>query len=188
MERRRRVCLLSRGITNPVTAVFWLMRVEREVRLLRVVAVMVVQVRVALNRREICTTVTIVVGMWGSPYLALLRPSRRPFILVGEAMWLVSSIAPPLLLLVGRHPTTLIREVAVVAPPTHVVMRVVAASLGSNLIANRRRGLIGRSRRGAGLLDGSQSTLSHAVWRSITPGPFSYIVILQSLLLPEGRC
>lgn len=167
-----RVCLLSGGLNNPVTAVLWLMGVEMEVRLLRVVAVMVVEVRVALNRGVIGTTVAIVVRVWSSPYLALLRSPWRPFILVGEAMWLVSPVTRPLLLLlllVGKHPRTLVREVAVVAPPTHVVMRVVAASLGPNLSANWRWSLIGCPRAGTGLLDGSQTTLSHAVWRSVAP-------------------
>lgn len=166
----RRVCLLSRGLNNPVTAVLWLVGVEREVRLLRVVAVMVVEMRVALNRgREIGSTVAIIVRVWGSPYLALLRPSGRPFILVGEAMRLVSPLTRPLLLLVGEHPRTLVREVAVVAPPTHVVMRVMAASLCPDLSANWRWSLIGCPRAGAGLLDGSQTTLTHAVWRSVAP-------------------
>lgn len=188
MERWRRVGLLGGGVADPVTAVLWLVRVEGEVRLLGVVAVVVVEVRVAVDGREICSTVTIVVRMWTAPYLALLGPPRRPFVLVGETMRLVPSVTPPLLLLVGRYPTPLIGEVAVVAPPTHVVMRVVAAPLGGNLSADRRRSLIGCSRCGAGLLDGSQSTISHTMWRSVTPGPFGHVVILQSLLLPEGRC
>ncbi len=170
MDWGRRVGLLSRGLSNPVTAVLWLVGVEREVRLLGMVAMMVVEVRVALNRgREVSSTVAIIVRMRGSPYLALLRPSGRPFILVGEAMRLVSPLTRPLLLLVGEHPRTLVREVAVVAPPTHVVMRVVAASLTPDLSANWRRSLIGCPRAGAGLLDGSQTTLSHAVWRSVAP-------------------
>lgn len=188
MDWERRVRLLSWGLNNPVSAVLWLMRVEREVRLLRVVAVMVMEMRVALNRGVIGTTVAIVVGVWAPPYLSLLRPSRWPFILVGVAMRLISPLRP-LLLLVRMHPRTLVREVAVIAPPTHVVMRVVAAaSLASNLSANWRWSLIGCPRGGAGLLDGSQSTLSHAVWRSVAPGPFGHIVILQSLLLPERGC
>lgn len=141
-----------------------------EVGRLRVVAVMVVEMRVALNRGVIGTTVTIVVRVWGSPYLALLRSPGRPFILVAEAMWLVSPVTRSLLLLlVRKHPPTLVREVAVVSPPTHVVMRVVAASLGPNLRANWRWSLIGCPRVGVGLLDGSQSSLSHAMWRSVAP-------------------
>lgn len=168
MDWGRRVCLLSRGLNNSVTAVLWLMGVEREVRLLRVVAVMVVEMRVALNRGKISTTIAIVVRVWGSPYLALLR-SSGPFILMGKAMRLVSPLSCPLLLLVGKHSPTLVGEVAVVAPPTHVVMRVMAASLGPNLSANWRWSLIGCPSVGAGLLNGSQSNLSHAVWRSVTP-------------------
>lgn len=147
------------------------MRVEREVRLLGVVAVMVVEMRVAFDRRVICTTVAIVVRVRGSPNLSLLRPTWGPFILVGVAVLLISPLRPLLLLLllVGMHPPALVREVAVVAPPTHVVMRMVAASLPPNLSAHWRWSLIGCSRGGAGLLDGSQSTLSHAVWRSVTP-------------------
>lgn len=186
MDRWRRVYLLSRGLNNPVTAVIRLMGVEGEVRLLRVVAVMVVEVRVALNRGKISTTVAIIVRVRGSPYLALLRSSGRPFILVGEAVRLISPLNGPLLLLVGKHPCTLIREVAVVASPTHVVVRVVAASLCPHLSANWRWSLIGCPRVGAGLLNGSQSTFPHAVRRSITPGSFDSIIILQCLLLPEG--
>lgn len=104
---------------------------------------------------------------------------------MGEAMRVVSSITGPLRLLMGSHPRTLIGEVAVVAPPTHVVMRVVAAALGANLSADWWWGLIGRPGARAGLLDGSQSTLSHAVWRSVTPLPFGHIIILQRLLLPQ---
>lgn len=82
-------------------------------------------------------------------------------------MWRVTPFTHPLLLLVGRHPCTLVREVAVVAPSTHVVMGVVAASLSPNLIAHWRWGRIGCPR--AGLLDGAQSTVSHAMWGSVTP-------------------
>lgn len=160
-------------------------------RLLRVVAMMVVEMRVALNRGVISTTVAIIVRVWSSPYLSLLRPSWRPIILVGVAMRLISSLRPLLLLLlllVGMHPPTLVREVAVVAPATHVVMRVVATTLGPNLSANWRWSLVGCPRGGAGLLNGSQSTLSHAVWRGVAPGPFGHIIILQCLLLPERGC
>lgn len=138
-------------------------------RLLRVVAVMMVKMRVALDRGEISSTITIVVRVWRSPNLALLRSSGRPFVLVGEAVRLISPLSCSLLLLVGKHPSTLVREVAVVAPPTHVVMRVVAASLGSNLSANWRWSLIGCPRVGGRLLNRSQSTLTNAVWRSVTP-------------------
>lgn len=102
-------------------------------------------------------------------------------------MLLVSPLTPPLLLLllVGRYSCTLVSEVAVVSPPADVGMRVVAASLGTKLSANRRRGLIGCSS-GARLLDGSQSTFSYAVRWSITPGPFGRILLLQWLLLPQG--
>lgn len=145
------------------------MRVEIKMRLLRVVAVMMVMVRVAVNRRDVCSAIAIVMSRWGSPYLALLRCSRVPVILMSEAVWVVSPLIPPLLLLllllVGRHPRTLVREVTVVASPTNVVMRVVAASLS----ADRRWCLIGWSRAQAGLLDGSESTLSHTMWRSVTP-------------------
>lgn len=187
MDGGRGVYLLGRGLNNPVTAALRLMGVEREVRLLRVVAVMVVEVRVALNSGKISSTVAIVVRVWRSPYLALLRSSRWPFILVAEAVRLISPLNCPLLLLVGKHPCTLVREVAVVAPPTHVVMRMVAASLCPNLSANWRWSLIGCSRVGAGLLNRSQSTFPHAVRRSIAPGSFGSIIILQCLLLPEWR-
>ena len=143
MERGRRVSLLSLGITNPVPIVFCLMGVDREVGLLRVVAVMVVVVRVSLHWGEVCSAITVIVRMWGSPYLALLRSSGRPFILVGKVMRLVSPLIRPLMLLVGRHPRTLVRKVAVVAAPTYVVMRVVASCLGTHLRANWRRSLTG---------------------------------------------
>lgn len=184
MDWGRRICLLSSGLDHPVTAVLRLMRVEREVRLLRVVAVMMVEMRVVLDGWEISSTVAVIVRVWCSPYLALWRSSRRPIILVGETMRLVAPLTRSLLLLVGQHPCTLVREVAVVAPPTHVVMRVVAASL----CPHWRWSLIGCPRVGTGLLDGSQSAFSHAVWRSVTPGPFGPIIFLHCLLLPErGR-
>lgn len=87
---------------------------------------------------------------------------------MGEAMWLISPLNSPLLLLVGKHSPTLIREIAVVAPPTHIVMRVMAASLGSNLSASWRWSLIGCPCVRAGLLNRSKSTFSHAVGRSVT--------------------
>lgn len=127
----RGVCLLSRGLNNPVTAVLRFMWLEREVRLLRVVAMMVVMMRSALNRVVIGSTIAIVVKVRGPPYLPLLG-SSGPFILVDEAMRLVSSLSWPLLLLVGKHSCTLISKVAVVALPTHVVMWVMATSLCSN--------------------------------------------------------
>lgn len=188
MDWRRRVCLLSSGLSNPVTAVLWLVRVEMKVRLLRVVTVMMVVMRIALNRGMICTTVAIVVRMWSPPYLALLRSSGRSFVLVGETMCLVSPLTCPLLLLVWKHSCTLIREVAVVALPTHVVMRVVAPSLAPNLSANWRWSLIGCPGAGAWLLDRPQSTLSHSVWRSVTPGSFGPFIFLHCLLLSKGGC
>ena len=169
VERGRGVRLLGRSLDNPVTAALLLVGMEREVRLLRVVAVMVVEVRVILDIGDVCAAIAVIVRVRGSPNLALLRPSGGPFILMGEAMRVVSSLTGPLRLLMGSHPRTLIGEVAVVAPPTHVVMRVVAATLGANLSADWWWGLIGRPGARAGLLDGSQSTLSHAVWRSVTP-------------------
>lgn len=168
MDWGRGVCLLGRGINNPVTAVLWLKGVERKVRLLGVVAVMVVEVRIALSRGEISSAIAIIVRVWGSPYLTLLS-SSGPFILMGKGVGLVSPLSCPLLLLVGKHSCTLVREVAVVSTPAHVVMWMMAASLGCNLSAHWRRSLIGCSSVGAGLLNGSQSTLSHAVWRSVTP-------------------
>lgn len=186
MDWRRRVRLLSIGLSDPVTTVLWLVWVEMKVRLLRVVTVMMVVMRIALNRGVICTAIAIVVRVWGPPYLALLRSSGRSFILVGETMWLVSPLTRPLLLLVRKHSCTLIREVAVVALPTHVVMRVVAPSLTPNLSSNWRWSLIGCSRAGVRLLDGSQSSLSHPVWRSVTPGSFCPFIFLYCLLLSKG--
>lgn len=154
MERGRRVCLLCRGIINPVTAVFLLMWVEREMRLLRVVAMMMVVVRVAFISGEIGPAITIIVRMRSSPYLALLRSSGRPLILVREVLRLASPVTRPLLLM-WRNPPALVREAAVVTSPTVVVMRMVAATLGTNLSANRWRGLIGGPRCGVGLLYGS---------------------------------
>lgn len=86
-----RVCLLSRDLNNPITTVLWLVWVGREVRLLRVVAVMMVEMRAALNWLEIDSTISIILRVWGSPYLALLGSSGS-FILVGEAMLFVSSL------------------------------------------------------------------------------------------------
>lgn len=181
MERGRGVRLLVGGFNSPVAVAVRLMGVEREVRLLRMLAVMMVEVRVVLNRGEVCTTVSIVVRMWTSPDLTLLRSSRWTFILVGE----VSSLCCSLLLLLVRHPCTLVREVAVVSSSTHVVMRVMSTSLCAHLCTNRRWCLIGCSRARTGLLDGSQTTFSHAMWRSITPGAFGHFIILQCLLLPQ---
>lgn len=145
MKWGRGVALLRGGFTPSLPTILRLVGVKREVRLVGVVAVMVVEVRVALNGGEVCSTIAIIVGVGGSPYLALLRPPRRPFILLGEAVLLASPLTTPLLLrllLVGRHPGTLVREVAVVAPPTHIVMRVVAASLGPHLGSHWWWGLI----------------------------------------------
>lgn len=111
--------------------------------LLRVVAMMVVQVGVTVDGRVVCTTIAIIVSVRGSPYLALLGSTGRAVILVGEAMGVVSSLSTPLLLLlVGGHPPTLVREVTVVPTTAHVVMRVVAAALSSNLSADWRWCLI----------------------------------------------
>lgn len=129
MERSR-VGLL----TGSLTTVFWLVGVKRELWLLRVVAVMLVVMRVALHTGGVCSSVTIIMRMWGPPYLDLLRSSGSPFILVGEA-----SVPRPRLLLVEGSPDALVREVAVVAPPANVVMGVVAATLGDDWSASSRR-------------------------------------------------
>lgn len=136
---------------------------EREVRLLRVVAVMVVM-RAALNSWELHSTVSIILRVWASPHLALLGPSGS-FILVGKVMCLVSPLGWPLLLLVGMRPCTLIREVAVVSLSTQVVMRMMAASLRPNW----RWRLIGCPTVRSRLLYGSQHAFSYAMWRCITP-------------------
>lgn len=139
-ERRRGVSLLGGSLTNPVTAVFWFVVVGGELgRLLMVVvAVMVGEMRAALHAGEVCTAVTVVMRMWGSPYLHLLRPPRRCVFWMGEAVGLVAPVARPLLR-VGGYPCTLVGEVAVVAPPADIVVRVMGASLAANLHANRRR-------------------------------------------------
>lgn len=161
VEGGRRVGLLTGGIV----AVFWLVGVERERRLLRVVAGMVVEVGIALHGGDVGPSVTIVMGVWAPPDLDLLRPPGRPFVLVGKA-----PITRPLLLLVVGHPHARVGEVAVAAPPTDVVMGVGAASLGADLSADGRRGsLTGRPRRRAGLLDWSQTGLSQAVRRRVAP-------------------
>lgn len=141
MHRRGRVGLF-RHVDNPVAAVVCFVCVEGKVRLLWQVAVVMVEVSVALDRRVIGAAVAIVVRVWGAPYLALLGASG-PLILMGKAVGLVAPFSHPLLLLVREHPSTLVGEVAVVASSTHVVMRVVAAPLGPNLSADRRRSLIG---------------------------------------------
>lgn len=187
MDWGRRVCLLSIGLNDPVTAVFWFMRVDIKVRLLWVVAKMVVM-RITFNGGDISTAIAIIVRVWSPPNLALLSSSGRPVVLVGEAMWLVTSVACPLLLLMWKHPPTLVRKVAVAAPAAHVVMRVVATSLGANLGADRRGSLIGCPRVRGGLLDRPQSTFPHSVWRSVAPGSFSTIIFLQCLFLPQGGC
>lgn len=130
-----RISLLSRPLHNPVATVVWLVWVKGKVRLLRVVAVMKVEMRAALNRWDIASTISIILRVWRSPHLALLGSSGS-VVLVGEAMLLVSPLRRPLLLLVGEHPGTLVWEVAVVALSTHVVMCVVAASLRPNLCAS----------------------------------------------------
>lgn len=104
-----------------------------------------------------------------------------------EALWLPASLTSPLLLLVGGHPGTLVREVAIVAPSTHIMMWVVAASLAPDLCAHRGWGLIRGTRAGAGLLDRAQTPLSHAVWGGVTPGPLGHIIFLQHLFLPQRR-
>lgn len=124
---------------------------------------MLVMVRVALHRRAVGSTVVVIVR--GAPYLTLLRSSCRPVILLGVALRLASPFLPPLLLLMGWDPCALVGEVAVTSPSAHVVVSVVAASLG----AGRRGGLVRGPRRRAGLLDRSQSTFSQAMWRRVTP-------------------
>lgn len=140
MQRGRGFGLLVGGLNSPVTVGVRLMWMEREVRLLRVLAVMMMEVRVVLNRGKVCTAIAIIVRMWGSPDLTLLRSSRWTFILVGE----VSSLSCSLLLV--RYPRTLVSEVAVVSSSAHVVMRVMSTSLCAHLCTNRRWCLIGCSR------------------------------------------
>lgn len=130
-----RIPLLSRPLNNPITTVFWLVWVKRKVRLLRVVAVMKVEVGAALSCRDIDSTIPIILRVWSPPHLALLGSSWS-VILVGEAMLLVSPLCWPLLLLVGEHPCTLVWEVTVVSLCTHVVMCMMAASLCPSLCAN----------------------------------------------------
>lgn len=129
---------------------------------------MMVVMRAALNRWELDSTISIILRVWGSPYLALLGSSGS-FILVGEVMWLVSPLCWPLLLLVGKHPCTLIREVAVVSLSTHVMMWMMAASLRPNLCANWRWCLIGCPTVRSRLLYWSQYNFSYAMWRCVTP-------------------
>lgn len=140
MHRRRRVRLFRR-VSDPVAAVVSFVRVKGKVRLLGQVAVVMVEVSVALDRGVIGAAVAIVVRVRSAPYLALLGASG-PLVLVDKAVGLVAPIGHPLLLLVREHPSTLVGEVAVVASSTHVVMRVVAASLGPNLCADWRWSLI----------------------------------------------
>lgn len=131
------------------------------------VAAMVVM-RAALNRGEIGSIISIILRVWGSPYLALLGSSGS-FILVGEVRWLVFPLCLPLLLLVGKHPCTLIREVGVVSLSTHVVMWMMVASLRPNLCANWRWRLIGCPTVRSRLLYRSQYAFSYAMWRCVTP-------------------
>lgn len=164
-ERRFR---FFRPVCNPVAVVIGLVRMKGKVRLLGQVAVVMVEVSVALDRGVIGAAVAVVVRVWSAPYLALLGASR-PLVLVDEAVRLVAPFGHPLLLLVGEYPSALVGEVAVVASSTHVVMRVVAASLGHNLCSDWRGSLIGCPCVGDWLLNRSYSSLSHVVWRSVTP-------------------
>lgn len=125
-----------------------------KVRLLLEVAVVMVEMSIAFDGGVICATIAIIVRMWSSPYLALLRPSG-PLILVAKAMRLIAPFSHPLLLLVRMHSSTLVREVAVVASSTHVVMWMMAATLGANLCANWWWSLIGCPSIGNRLLDRS---------------------------------
>lgn len=138
----RRQIRLFRSIGNPVAAVVCFVRMESIVRLLGEVAVMVVEMNVTLDRGVVGATIAIIVWVWSSPHLALLRPPG-PLILVAKAVRLISPFSHSLLLLVRKHSPTLVREVAVVASSTHVVMWVMAATLGPNLRADWRWSLIG---------------------------------------------
>lgn len=120
-----------------------------------------------LNSLELDSTISIILRVWSSPYLALLGSSGS-FILVGEVMWLVSPLCWPLLLLVGKHPGTLVREVAVVSLSTYVVMWMMAASLRPNLCATWRWCLIGCPTVRPRLLYRSQYAFSYAMWRCVT--------------------
>lgn len=159
-----RVPLLGRPLHSPVTAVFRLVWVKREVRLLRVVAVMKVEMRTALNGRDIDAAVSIVLRVWSPPHLALLGSSRS-VILVGEAVLLVPPLCWPLL----EHPCTLVWEVTVVPLSPHVVMCVMAASLGPSRGASQRWRLTGCPTVSSRLLYWSQYTFSYAMWRRVTP-------------------
>lgn len=141
MHWRRRIRLLRR-IGDPVAAAVGFVRMQSKVRLLGEVAVMVVEMGVALDRWVISTTIAVVVRVWSSPYLALLR-RPGPLILVAKAVGLIASLSHPLLRLVRKHSPTLVRKVAVVASSTNVVMWVMAATLGPNLCADWRWSLIG---------------------------------------------
>lgn len=167
VHRRRRVRLFRR-VGAPVAAVVGFVRVKSEVRLLGQVAVVMVMVSVTLDRGVISAAVAIVVRVWTAPDLALLG-APGSLILMDEAVGLVAPFGHPLLLLVREYPSTLVGKVAVVASSTHVVMRVVAASLGPNLCADWRRSLIGCPSVGDWLLNRSYSSLSHVVRRSVTP-------------------
>lgn len=120
-----RIPLLGGPLHCPVTAVFRLVWVKRKVRLLRVVAVMKVEMRAALHGRDIDAAVSIILRVWSPPHLALLGSSRS-VVLVGEAVLLASPLCWPLL----EHPCTLVWEVTVVPLSPHVVMCMMAASLG----------------------------------------------------------
>ena len=63
MDWRRGVCLPDRNLNNLFTAVLRLMGLVRVMRLLRVFAVMVVEMRAALHSGEISSTIAIIVRM-----------------------------------------------------------------------------------------------------------------------------
>lgn len=141
VHRRRRIRLFI-CVGNSVAAVVCFVWMESKVRLLGEMAVMMVEMSVALDRGVIGATVAIIVRVRSSPYLALLR-TPGALILVAIAVGWIAPFSHPLLLLVRKHPPTLVWEVAVVASSTHVVMWVMAATLRPNLCADWRWSLIG---------------------------------------------
>lgn len=154
--------LLWRGLASPVPVPVVLM-VQREVGLLEVSS----GIRWVLR-----TPIAVVMRMWGSPDLALLHCPRWALVLVAEAPLCTS--------LVGKS-TSLFWKVAIVASSTHVVMW-----MAPNLCPNWRGCLVGCPR-GAGLLDGTQTNLTHTMGRRVTPGPFGYVFFVQWLFLPQWR-
>lgn len=123
-------------------------------------------------RGVLWTPVAVIMRMWSTPDLALLHAPGWTLVLVAEGPLSAS--------LVGQ-PASLFRKVTVVAPSTHVVMW-----MAPNLCPDWRGCLVGCPR-GVGLLNGTQTNLTHAMGGCVTPGSFGHVFLVQWLFLPQRR-